>query len=145
MGADFIPFSFGVAAEVDPGAKLYYNDYNIGYPGAKANAAVKIVQGIRAAGRRIDGVGEQGHYIVGKMPSKDDLKATFAKYTELVGEVAYTEIDIRHETLPASNAAKEQQAKDYVTVVDACLETPKCVGITVWDFADQVGDSIPRL
>ncbi|SPN97378.1 related to endo-1,4-beta-xylanase [Cephalotrichum gorgonifer] len=137
MGFDFIPFSFRVAAEVDPGAKLYYNDYNIEHPGAKATAALEIVRGIKAQGVRIDGVGGQAHLIVGQSPSKADLMRVLASYAALVDEVAYTEIDIRHPSLPASQADREQQARDYVSVVDACLQTPKCVGVTVWDFADQ--------
>ncbi|PKS07715.1 hypothetical protein jhhlp_006323 [Lomentospora prolificans] len=140
MGADFIPFAFKVAAEVDPGAKLYYNDYNIEHPGAKATAALDIVRNIKAQGARIDGVGGQGHWIVGQTPSKQDLMSVLASYAALVDEVAYTEIDIRHSSVPASQSAREQQARDYVTVVDACLQTPKCIGITIWDFADQDSD-----
>ena len=138
MGADFIPFAFKVAAEVDPGAKLYYNDYNIEHPGAKATAALEIVKNIQAQGARIDGVGGQGHWIVGQTPSKQDLMSVLASYAALVDEVAYTEIDIRHSRVPASQSDRELQARDYVTVVDACLQTPKCIGITIWDFADQV-------
>jgi len=144
MGADFIPFSFKVAAEVDPSAKLYYNDYNIEHPGAKATAALEIVKNIKAQGARIDGVGGQGHWIVGQTPSKQDLMSVLASYAALVDEVAYTEIDIRHSSVPASQSAREQQAKDYVTVVDACLQTPKCIGITIWDFADQVSSFLRR-
>jgi endo-1,4-beta-xylanase len=138
MGADFLSLAFGAAAEADPGAKLYYNDYNIGYPGPKADAALRIVQLVQGAGKKIDGVGEQGHYIVGRTPSRQDMMATLAKYAAWVEEVAFTEVDVRHEQVPASAAAREQQAKDYVTVMDACLGTPRCVGVTVWDFADQV-------
>ncbi|KEZ40668.1 hypothetical protein SAPIO_CDS8598 [Scedosporium apiospermum] len=144
MGADFIPFAFKVAAEVDPGAKLYYNDYNIEHPGAKATAALEIVKNIQAQGARIDGVGGQGHWIVGQTPSRQDLMSVLASYAALVDEVAYTEIDIRHSRVPASQSDRELQARDYVTVVDACLQTPKCIGITIWDFADQSCEPLPE-
>ena len=139
MGADFIPYSFKVAAQTDPTAKLYYNDFNIERCcNTKINAAVDLVQNVIKAGARIDGIGMQGHSRVGASPSKRELKDTMARFLQLVDELAYTEIDIRHTKLPVSAQDRQQQAKDYLEVVGACLETPKCIGITIWDFTDQV-------
>ncbi|KAK4444038.1 family 10 putative glycoside hydrolase [Podospora aff. communis PSN243] len=138
MGIDYITHSFKIAAQTDPSAKLYYNDFNIERCcNAKINATIAMVKAVQAAGARIDGIGMQGHSRVGKSPSKRELMDTMARFSELVEEVAFTEVDIRHTKLPTSAADREQQARDYVDVVGACLETPKCVGVTVWDFADQ--------
>jgi endo-1,4-beta-xylanase len=145
MGADFITHSFKVAAQTDPNAKLYYNDFNIERCcNAKINATISLVKNAIAAGARIDGIGMQGHSRVGKSPSKQELKDTMSRFSELVSELAYTEIDIRHTQMPASASDREQQAKDYLDVVNACLETPKCVGITIWDFTDQVSRRGPK-
>jgi endo-1,4-beta-xylanase len=138
LGRDFIPIAFKAAAAADPNAKLYYNDYNIENPGAKYNAALEIVRNIQASGARIDGVGLQAHFIVGQTPSKENLKTVLAGFSALVGEVTYTELDIRHSRVPSTAAGRTQQSVDYQTVMEACLESPKCIGITVWDFADQV-------
>ena len=116
-----------------------HSDYNIENPGAKANAALEIVRNIKASGARIDGVGLQAHFIVGQTPSKSALKQVLTMFSEEVDEVAYTELDIRHSRVPASASDRNQQSTDYQTVISACLESPKCVGVTVWDFADQVG------
>ncbi|PSR97679.1 putative endo-1,4-beta-xylanase [Coniella lustricola] len=137
LGTGYIPFAFKAAAAADPAAKLYYNDYNIEYAGAKLTAAVSIVKNIQSSGGRIDGVGLQGHFIVGSTPSKASLVAALQTFTALGVEVAYTELDVRHSSVPASAAAQQQQAADYVTVVSACLAVAKCVGVTVWDFDDQ--------
>jgi endo-1,4-beta-xylanase len=137
MGEDYIQIAFETAAAADPDAKLYYNDYNIGYSGTKATAALAIVTKLVNAGVKIDGVGEQGHYIVGSTPTKADQVATLEKYTALGLEVAYTELDIRM-TLPSTDTQLTQQSTDYQTVVSACLEISGCVGITVWDFDDKV-------
>lgn len=138
LGTSYIPFAFKAAAAADSSAKLYYNDYNIEYSGAKLTAAVNIVKNIQSSGGKIDGVGLQGHFIVGSTPSKASLVSAMQSFTALGVEVAYTELDIRHSSVPASAAAQQQQATDYVTVVSACLSVAKCVGVTVWDFDDQV-------
>ncbi|KAK0613307.1 glycoside hydrolase superfamily [Immersiella caudata] len=138
MGIDYITHSFKIAAQTDPSTKLYYNDFNIERCcNAKINATLAMVKTVQAAGARIDGIGMQGHSRVGKSPSKRELMDTMARFSELVQEVAFTEVDIRHTKLPTTAADREQQAKDYVDVVGACLETPKCVGITIWDYTDQ--------
>ena len=38
---------------------------------------------------------------------------------------------------PGSQANLEQQQKDYQTVIQACANVPKCVGVTLWDFTDK--------
>lgn len=140
MGIDYLPVAFKAAAAADPDAKLYYNDFNIERCcNAKINSTLDLLKSIKAAGARVDGVGMQGHSRVGKSPSKREMKETMAKFSELVDEIAFTEVDIRHTKLPTTPQDIEQQALDYMEVVGACLETPKCVGITVWDFTDSVG------
>lgn len=132
MGPWYIPFAFATAAAADPGAKLYYNDYNIEYAGAKASAAVAIVEMVQAAGARIDGVGLQGHFIVGSTPSEASLLAQIDTFAALGLEVAYTELDVRFSSLPPTAAGLAQQAADYGAVTSACLASNACVGITVW-------------
>lgn len=142
MGIDYITHSFKVAAQTDPSARLYYNDFNIERCcNAKINATLEMLRTIKAAGAPVHGVGMQGHSRVGKSPSKREMKETMARFSDLVDEIAFTEVDIRHTKLPTTVVHKEQQARDYMEVVGACLETPKCVGITVWDFTDQVRTS----
>ncbi|KAK3291593.1 glycoside hydrolase superfamily [Chaetomium fimeti] len=138
MGEDFITHSFLTAASADPSARLYYNDFNIERCcNAKINATWDMLLSVLNAGAPVHGVGMQGHSRVGKSPSKREMKETMARFLQLVNEVAFTEVDIRHTSLPVGEAEREQQARDYVEVVGACLETPGCVGVTVWDFTDQ--------
>lgn len=137
MGTSYIPIAFKAAAAADPAAKLYYNDYNIEYSGAKATAAIGIVKNIQNSGAKIDGVGLQGHFIVGGTPSQSDLTNVLNSFVALGVEVAYTEVDVRFSSLPASASGYAQQANDYSAVVGACLAVSKCVGITVWDFDDK--------
>lgn len=136
MGTSYIPLAFSAAAAADPDAKLYYNDYNIDYPGSKATAAVSLIKMVQAAGARIDGVGLQGHFIVGSTPSASTLTSQLNTYVALGIEAAYTEVDVRFSSLPPTTAGLAQQATDYGSVTSACLAVDGCVGITVWDFDD---------
>ncbi|GKT54250.1 glycosyl hydrolase family 10 [Colletotrichum tofieldiae] len=138
LGTDFIPISFKAAAAADADAKLYYNDYNIELAGGKQKEVLNIIKNIKASGARIDGLGLQAHLIVGSAGSRSALKAVLQSYVDAgVTEVAYTELDIRHSSIPANAAAQEQQATDYVSVVGACLDIAECVGVTIWDYTDK--------
>ena len=137
MGTDFIPISFKAAAQADPAAKLYYNDFSLEFNSNKTDSAVKIVKLVQNAGLRIDGVGFQGHMVVGQTPPQSALMTVLNRFTALGVEVAFTELDVRHRLLPASSTALEQQAMDYVSVVGACLAIAKCVGVVVWEFTDK--------
>ncbi|CAI4212871.1 unnamed protein product [Parascedosporium putredinis] len=137
MGTDFLPISFKAAKAADANTKLYYNDYNLEYNGAKTDRVVEAVNIIKAAGAPIDGVGLQGHLIVGSTPSRANLATVLRRFTALGVEVAYTELDIRHSSVPASSSALTTQANDYANVVGSCLDVTGCVGVTVWGMSDK--------
>lgn len=93
---------------------------------------------MKDAGERIDGVGLQGHFIVGSMSSQEDLESVMNEFVAAgVSEVAYTEFDVKFDSLPYDDAGLEQQAQDYTTVIKACLNVKACVGWTIWDWTDK--------
>ncbi|KAF2834670.1 glycoside hydrolase family 10 protein [Patellaria atrata CBS 101060] len=143
IGEAFIPIAFRLAAQVDPNAKLYYNDYNLEYGQAKALGAQRIVQLIQSWGVKIDGVGLQGHLTIEKTPTQDVatpsvevLETTLRLYTDLNVDVAYTEIDIRMNT-PATAAKLQLHAEAYARVMTSCMNVERCVGFTVWGISDR--------
>jgi hypothetical protein len=121
IGPEYIPIVFETAAAADPSVKLYYNDYNIESPGSKATSALNLVQSHKARGIKIEGAGLQVHFIVGETPSLVTQTANLESFTALGVEVAYTELDTRHPSLPPSTSALAQQATDYYNTVSACL------------------------
>jgi endo-1,4-beta-xylanase len=136
LGEEYIKLAFQTAAEVDPGTRLYYNDYGIERPASvKTDGAVRLVQMLKDAGIRIDGVGMQAHYTVGRSPSLDEQIATMERYAALGVEVALTELDVRT-PVPWTDADLEAQKKVYRESVGACAQVDACVGVTLWDFYD---------
>lgn len=98
---------------------------------------VNLVKQLKASNVPIDGVGIQGHLIVGQVPSAASLIANYKQFTALGVEIAITELDIRM-TLPVTAALLAQQKADYQTVIGACKAVAGCVGVTIWDYTDKV-------
>lgn len=115
LGEDYIKLAFRLAAEADPAAKLYYNDYNLERVGPKSEGARRIVKMLQDEGIRVDGIGRQAHMTVGETPSYDEQWDVIDNYAELGVEVAITELDIRL-TVPSNNATLGQQKTDYANV-----------------------------
>ena len=92
-GDEFIAKAFEFAHEADPDALLFYNDYNAADP-AKRDRIYNMVKKMQDAGVPIHGIGMQGHYNV-YGPSNEDIEAAIVKYSEIVDNIHFTELDIR--------------------------------------------------
>ena len=134
LGDDYIATAFRVAHEADPDAQLCYNDYDLEAIGPKSDGVYALVKDLLAQDVPIDCVGFQGHLIGGKVP--DDLQENLKRFVDLGVSVRFTELDVRIPT-PASEADLAQQAKDYASVVTACLAVEGCLGITAWGVTDR--------
>lgn len=136
IGEAYIPIAFAAAAQGDPDVKLYYNDYNLEWPSDKTRGAQRIVRLIRSYGGKIDGVGLQGHLIVGSTPSLSAMETNLQDFAALDVETSYTELDIRME-LPPNDDKLAQQKKDFHAVIESCNGNEKCIGTTIWDYTDK--------
>jgi endo-1,4-beta-xylanase len=92
IGADHVLRAFELARRADPGAELYYNDYNIEQP-AKRRRTLRLLRELLAAGARVDGVGIQGHWLLDRVPF-DDIRDAIADYRALGLKVMITELDL---------------------------------------------------
>lgn len=92
LGEGYVVDAFRLADSAAPHTKLYYNDYNIEQP-AKRAGAIALVKKIQQAGVRIDGIGIQGHWHLGKIPLKE-IDESIQAFSALGIKVAFTELDI---------------------------------------------------
>jgi len=114
LGDNYVTEAFRLAQAASPNTELYYNDYNNEQP-AKRAGCISLVKKIQAAGVRIDGVGIQGHWHLGKIPLKD-IEESIVEYAALGLKVMITELDI--EVLPRKfqGADVNQQMKNDPTM-----------------------------
>jgi endo-1,4-beta-xylanase len=92
MGADYLSLAFKWTSEIDPDAKLYYNDYNMTNP-EKRQGAIRMVKKIQEQGIKVDGIGMQGHWHLNS-PSLEEIEQSILEYSKLGVQVAITELDI---------------------------------------------------
>lgn len=91
-GPGYIEKAFEFAAEADPDAELYYNDYNMMEP-AKREGAIRIIKNLKEKGIRIDAVGAQAHWEL-NYPSLEEIEKSIIAYYEAGVQVMFTEMDI---------------------------------------------------
>jgi endo-1,4-beta-xylanase len=135
LGSTYIAEAFRDAHTADPKAKLFYNDYNIEFPGAKADAVFTMVSQLKHDGVPIDGVGFQMHALAG-FPTGAQLAQEFARYEAIGVDVAITEMDVRI-PLPVTTANLSKQAQTYHDAAATCLAAPNCHTFLVWGFTDR--------
>ena len=121
IGEDYIARAFEFAREADPESELYYTDYNV-WKSEKRAAILKLVTQLRGDGLRVDGVGAQGHWLLGD-PSLAEIEAMITDVTEAGFKVPITELDV--DPLPrdprmygADLALKTQMREDTNIYVD---------------------------
>ena len=111
IGDDYIAKAFEFAREADPGAELYYNDFNLEKP-AKRAGVIRLVKSLQSRGIRIDGIGNQGHWRL-ETPSIAEIEAALLDLRSTGLKVMYTELDIN--LLPqAARGADPSVANPYV-------------------------------
>ncbi|KAL6154476.1 hypothetical protein ACJQWK_02109 [Exserohilum turcicum] len=143
IGEAFLPIAFRLANKYRGKAELFYNDYNLEYNQNKTAGAARIVELIKSYGVRIDGVGYQAHLASeitptasSVTPDQATLEAALRHTADLGVKVAYTEIDVRMNTL-ATPEKLQVQADAFERVAKSCIAVKKCIGMTVWGISDK--------
>src|SRR4051794_1773859 len=125
-GNDWIEVAFRTARAADPSVKLCYNDYNIeNWTYAKTQGVYNMIKDFKSRGVPVDCVGFQTHFTGGSsLPG--NFQQTLSSFASLGVDVALTEVDV-------TNSSTTQ----YAGLTTACVNVPRCVGITVWGVRDS--------
>ncbi len=137
LGDTYIADAFRLARQADPQALLFYNDYSGEGLNLKSNRIYELVQGLRARGVPIDGVGLQMHISATNPPNAADVAANMRRLAGLGLSVNISEMDVRIRGVPGSTEARlEVQKSVYHSIVGVCVAEPRCDGVTFWGFTD---------
>ncbi|MBN1924468.1 MAG: endo-1,4-beta-xylanase [Prolixibacteraceae bacterium] len=111
IGEDYVRLAFEFAHDADPGAELYYNDYNMVKEG-KREAVVKLIKTLQEQGITVDGIGIQGHYYM-DYPKIEDLEKSIIDFAALGCSVMMTELDVSALPNPWEATAEVSFGADY--------------------------------
>lgn len=151
LGSGYVADAFRWARAADPGALLFYNDYNIdafgdGSATDKTMFVYNMVKALRAGGVPIDGVGSQGH-LGTQYGNFDALQIADAldRFSGLGVATAITEADVRSEMTDAVTAGTSEEinprlqasAANFSALMQGCLASRHCLSFTVWGFTDK--------
>ena len=116
IGEDYIQLAFEFANAADPGAELYYNDYNNELP-AKREGILPIIKDLKQKGVKIDGMGIQGHWHLDS-PDLNVIDESISKYASLGLKVMITEMEVNVLPTPPEvyGADVSQQARYLETL-----------------------------
>jgi GH35 family endo-1,4-beta-xylanase len=143
LGRDFGVKAFTYAAEADPAAKLFINDYNLEFSTAKLDSLIAYVAEIRGRGAKVDGIGTQMHVNINT--NKDAIDNHFKKLAATGLLVHVSEMDIGVNTSNASSimftdALETTQAEMYNYIITSYMRNvPKAqrYGVTIWGLLDN--------
>jgi endo-1,4-beta-xylanase len=108
IGEDYLAMAFQFAHEADPGAELYYNDYDLELP-AKRKGAVALIKKLKDSGVPVAAIGLQNHNLM-DWPSTADEDATIEAFAKLGLKVNITELDV--DVLPRTTKPGADYAVD---------------------------------
>lgn len=137
MGEQYIDEAFRRAREIDPGARLYLDDYGLEEDGPRWDALLALVTRLRERGVPIDGVGFQSHeYTVGDRASAETFRKHVRALSELGLQVRISEMDVL-----VDSDERAVQTRQFAQRLAVCREEPNCTGFATWGFTDRYGST----
>ena len=132
MAETYISKAFRRARERDPEAILVYNDYDVAWPGPKADGMYNMVRSELAQGTPIDAVGFQMHFWT-DFDDYEGVRQNLQRFADLGLDIYVTEFDV------AMNQRGEEQlqATVYQRIAEICLQQPRCKALQAWGYTDR--------
>jgi endo-1,4-beta-xylanase len=148
-GEEYIARAFEYAHEADPGAQLFYNDYNSERP-EKRERIYRLLKKLVDAKVPITGVGLQGHWSIFE-PGEQALRETIERFSSLGLKIQVTELDVsiyrwekhQRERRPGESDVflpdlERRQVATYAMVFKVFREYRNVLnGVTFWNISDR--------
>lgn len=132
---EFLHLAFTLAREADPDAKLFLNEIFPSMNETSFDGLYRLVREMLERGTPIDGVGFQGHFLLGK-PDRATLTERLQAFAELGLLVEITELDVSINLFSAEPDPVAAQADVFRDVYAACAAVDGCIGVTTWNSND---------
>lgn len=150
IGEDYIQKAFEYAHAADPGAKLFYNDYNTEST-IKREKIYQLVKKLKDKNVPIHGVGLQAHWSIFE-PTQAELEKSITQFASLGLAVQITELDVS--VHPKEHERRERKAGDEKSVFTPEMEQKQAAhykmifdtfrkhkgtitGVTFWNVSDK--------
>lgn len=148
-GEDFIIKAFEYAHAADPGAQLFYNDYDAERP-EKIERVYRLLKSLKDRGVPVHGLGIQAHWSIYEL-TENELKTAIEKYSALGITLHFTELDmsvypmeayIRNKRPGESDVytAEQQhrQTEKYAMIFKVFRQYKNVIGnVTFWNVSDR--------
>ena len=92
IGEDYIAQAFTFARRADPGAELYYNEFDYEIK-PKCAGVIRLIRDLQSGGVRVDGIGIQGHWFL-DYPAIEEIEASIASLSSTGVPLMVTEMDV---------------------------------------------------
>lgn len=92
IGEDYIRKAFEYARQADPGAELYYNEYDYEIK-PKCAGVIRLIKDLQSKGVRLDGIGIQGHWFLDS-PGIEEIESYVSALSALGVRLMITEMDV---------------------------------------------------
>jgi endo-1,4-beta-xylanase len=137
----YIVRAFEAAAEADPGAILFLNDYNLESIPRKRSTFMRLVDRLRSRGCRVGGVGSQTHLEAATQPGA--VTAAVGELATLGLPIHISEFDVKFGPASKSSLSLEQkesrEAALAAETIAALLALPRArqYAFTTWGARDR--------
>ncbi len=142
IGEEVLDSAFKWMHQVDPTAKLYYNDYGAENMGGKSNAVYELAKRLKQRGAPINGVGLQCHFSYDiATTSGNAFLVQYDQNIKRLGalglQVSMTEVDLGI-PVPFDAAKYQLQATSYANIMKVVLSNSSIVKTFLpWGFTDK--------
>lgn len=139
LGAGYVAAAFRHAAEIDPDARLVYNDYGVEYDDRRADGILDMVKRLRDDGVPIHAIGLQSHLWATRKQLHPRTVKRFCRAIKREGlDILITELDVRETDFLGDIESRDGIVSAVAEIyLDAILSECIPKEITFWGFSDK--------